>query len=43
MTDVVGKWEFPGEIRDILRVERVGVCVEHRDGPGRWDLEARNV
>ena len=43
MTDVVGKWEFPGEIGDTLRVERVGVSVEHREGPGRWDLEVRNV
>jgi len=43
MTDVVGKWEFPGEIGDTLRVERVGVGVEHREGPGRRDLEVRNV
>lgn len=31
MTDVMGKWEFPGEIGDTLRVERVGV--------GKWNIE----
>ena len=43
MTDVLGKWKFPEETGDSLRVERVGVDVEHKEGPGRWDLEARHV
>lgn len=43
MTDVLGKWKFPEETGDSSRVERVGVDAEHKEGPGRWDLEARHV